>query len=363
MIHSTRYATLDHWRGFAALWVVFFHACGLWNPPQTAPLKWLHTLGNYGWFGVHIFFVISGYCLAELAARHAREKRCIGAFLLDRALRIFPVYWTALTVAMILAIIATPFNGRPLLATTETPGGALATPFDLLTNYTVTTPYFGKDPYLGVSWTLTCELAFYAVVALGLLVVRLRSKPFVPLLAGYVLACVQAAGLVDLPSKALDLWPEFMCGMLAWQSVRWKHIQSVSMTASIMGIVILAVLGCTQASSLASLPMSAVFALTLILFHTYDVPLSTASAIIALRWCGLLSYSLYLTHVPFIGPLQNLIHRFNPEAENHAWIPLFLTGSSLIPAWLFYHWIEKPVECWRRKRGLSPVNVLPAAAQ
>jgi peptidoglycan/LPS O-acetylase OafA/YrhL len=48
--------------------------------PETQPLRWLHKFADLGWFGVHLFFVISGYCLAERAARSLSRGEGVPSF-------------------------------------------------------------------------------------------------------------------------------------------------------------------------------------------------------------------------------------------------------------------------------------------
>lgn len=359
---STRYATLDHWRGLAALWVVFFHACALWTQPEQLPLTWLHAFGRTGWFGVHLFFVISGYCIAERGARHVLNKRSVSSFLIDRAQRIFPAYWAALIVAVILAMIATPFNGLPLLPKSGAYGALPASLWDALTTVTLTSPCFATPPYLLVSWTLSCEIAFYALVSAGLFWISRGQRPYVPVLAGYALACVQSAAWVDLPGTVLDLWPEFMCGVLTWQALHWRTRKPTVSIVAWIGIMTLAILGYAFGSRSGTLTASAVFALTLIVLNRYDLLLSQSRLISGLGRCGGFSYSLYLIHVPFISPLQNIIHRIYPNAEHQVWIPILLVGFSLLPAWLFYRWIEKPAECWRHRRTKASINAVSPLA-
>jgi exopolysaccharide production protein ExoZ len=351
----TRYATLDHLRGFAALWVVLFHACTRWTEPAQPPLTWLHAFGGAGWFGVHVFFVISGYCITERAARHVAEGRTARSFLLDRARRIFPAYWAALALAVILAVIATPFNGLPLIASPGSYGALPASPWAALTHVTLTSPLFAIQPYLLVAWTLSCEIAFYLLVSLGLLGIGRGQPAFIMVLAGYTLAFLQSASWVDLPGTLLDLWPEFMCGVLAWQALLWRPRKPLVSIAAWLGILALALLGHGFGSPAGTLPGSAAFALTLIVLKRYDAPLAQSRLIGGLGLCGAFSYSLYLVHVPFISPLQNLIHRIHPDAHHQAWIPILLVACSLLPAWLFHRWIEKPAERWRRRHDKASV--------
>ena len=87
-----RYPGLDLLRAIAILWVMLFHAMteGLGRPWQ--------PVGDLGWMGVDLFFVLSGYLIgSQLLKTYARGGTpAIGAFYLRRALRILPAYWVVL---------------------------------------------------------------------------------------------------------------------------------------------------------------------------------------------------------------------------------------------------------------------------
>ena len=53
-----RYGSLDLWRGVAALGVLGYH--GFHGMTVHPIIQWLAWLCSFGWFGVHLFFVISG---------------------------------------------------------------------------------------------------------------------------------------------------------------------------------------------------------------------------------------------------------------------------------------------------------------
>jgi exopolysaccharide production protein ExoZ len=76
-------------RAFAALSVVFFH---------TGYMPGGH---GFGWFGVDIFFVISGYIMTRICDRNPQF------FLRRRLIRIVPPYW-AFTVLLFIAAIFFP---------------------------------------------------------------------------------------------------------------------------------------------------------------------------------------------------------------------------------------------------------------
>lgn len=156
-----RLQVIDLLRIFAACSVMFFHL-GYWswaNPrsrgaaitegaahfPQLAPYSW------WGWVGVEIFFVISGFVISYTAA-----NATVPRFVRSRFLRLFPsiLVCSTITLGIFLATDLLPFD-RAIEAWWKTvaiwPAGGWLD---------------------GVYWTLAVELTFYCVVALVLLIGR-----------------------------------------------------------------------------------------------------------------------------------------------------------------------------------------------
>lgn len=289
--------------------------------------------------------------------RALEKKEKIRSFLADRAFRIFPTYWIALLLAIALAALATPFNQQPLIATADHSGALPANLWAWVSELALLPAWSGKSAYLLVTWTLTSELAFYALVAAGLGLVRVGAAGKIPAIFGFLLATGQAALLVDIPTQVLDCWPEFMCGVLAWQAPRSGITAGKDGLYACCGITILGILGWVNGSPSGTLPASACFALLLVLLKRFDRKMAAMSAFQPLAISGAFSYSLYLIHIPLISPAQNLLHRLLPDAANHAWIPLFLVLFALPPAWLFFKWVEQPFESWRHKRARHIVDV------
>ncbi|MGD5438086.1 hypothetical protein QUS99_22630, partial [Xanthomonas citri pv. citri] len=59
--------------------------------PSAAPFTW------FGWVGVEIFFVISGFVIANSASQASP-----GEFLLGRALRLYPAVWVCATATFLV---------------------------------------------------------------------------------------------------------------------------------------------------------------------------------------------------------------------------------------------------------------------
>lgn len=128
-----RVSSLQVLRFFAALGVVYDHAA----------LNFRDQPASLGAFGVDVFFVISGFVIAQAADRRP------GSFLQDRLTRILPIYW--------------------LLSLPWTVTGVAQDPGRLVTSLTLW-PAFRliHAPFLEVGWTLSFELLFYAAMWLVL---------------------------------------------------------------------------------------------------------------------------------------------------------------------------------------------------
>ncbi|HKR77988.1 MAG TPA: acyltransferase [Rhodanobacter sp.] len=84
---------LDLLRAIAIVWVMLFHSWivgGIGGP--------LQPIADYGWMGVDLFFVLSGYLIGHqlLEPLSRGEPLRFGMFYLRRAFRILPVFFTVL---------------------------------------------------------------------------------------------------------------------------------------------------------------------------------------------------------------------------------------------------------------------------
>src|SRR5579871_1551493 len=101
---TSRYQSLDLWRGVACLMVVVFHS-SFYLPPNAI----IERL----WMGVPMFFVISGYCISATADKERRSARGVRSYFWRRFRRIFPPYWIAFLLFAVL-VIASEFKAPGL---------------------------------------------------------------------------------------------------------------------------------------------------------------------------------------------------------------------------------------------------------
>jgi peptidoglycan/LPS O-acetylase OafA/YrhL len=124
------------------------------NYPSAATFTW------FGWVGVEIFFVISGFVIANSASRSSPTQ-----FLLGRALRLYPAVWVCATATLLVLLIfgtgsASEFIKPYIHAMTLVPEGVTKQSLDV------------------VYWTLAAEMAFYVLVFGAMLTKRITLRHF-----------------------------------------------------------------------------------------------------------------------------------------------------------------------------------------
>ena len=148
---STRHnQVLDYLRFAAAMAVVFFHLffVGMADGVVTSivPIPWLESWAKYGYLGVDLFFMISGFVICFSALRRTPAQYAVG-----RAVRIYP--------AFLFAMCLTTVVGFWLGA-----GQFDVTPRQFIANLTVMPHWFEEMPIDVVYWTLALELKFYGLI-------------------------------------------------------------------------------------------------------------------------------------------------------------------------------------------------------
>ncbi len=96
-----RKIVLDIVRGIAVILVLFRHS----DLPESNPIKY------FGWLGVDLFFVLSGYLISNLLFSEYRKRQDINVkrFLVRRSLKIFPPFYFFMAVTLLVYA----FQGRP----------------------------------------------------------------------------------------------------------------------------------------------------------------------------------------------------------------------------------------------------------
>lgn len=363
----SRLANVDALRGFAALWVFAYHLWNVFAPgysPQGSPADHkpftaetpagviaTYPLCAYGYTGVGLFFVLSGFCIHLPQARRfhrtgtdALEPR---PFFRRRFWRLYPAFFASLFLSLAALVVMGYANDQPeLLQPSSWAILTLVNAFFLLA--------LRPDALAlnGVYWTLWYEVQFYLAYPLLLRVCRRVGFGGV---AAVLLAVELLFTFVPTPEFLQPLakhfewfflrrYFEWFLGMwLAERAAAGLHLPRwgsllVAAGAAAGGVV------CSHVPSLWAghevfLAVASAGVLSLL------VSPATRNVSGALAWCGDWSYSLYLVHMPMLRLLNAALFLL-PESVRDAWGGWVFGAAAVVSvptvAWVWYRLFEKP---------------------
>jgi peptidoglycan/LPS O-acetylase OafA/YrhL len=151
---------MDLLRFLAALGVVFFHYGFRGYKVGVMPFEPYPTgvaVFKYGYLGVQLFFMISGFVILMSAAHGSLTD-----FVISRIVRLYPAFWACCTITFLATV---------------TLGGSLysASLSRYLVNMTMLSGFVGVSSVDGVYWSLFVELRFYVLVGLVLLIGKIHK--------------------------------------------------------------------------------------------------------------------------------------------------------------------------------------------
>lgn len=306
---------IQYLRGFAALYVVLYHLNGDFAFPLLA----------YGYLGVQLFFVISGFIITYV---HSQDRgfASLKKFIVRRFTRIYPAYWAALLPVLLLFFtvpgIGLPWHTEPLNVIRN---------FLLLQN--------PDQSILGVAWSLVYEIMFYTIF--GVWVIGLRW-PIHGLLVGWAL-------LLTL----LSWWAPAL-------TTRWLVLDSYN-SYFLAGCTLALIYPYTQRRlSLAYFVAALLLFLAVPFFYNTFWAIFGASLLLCTvatlyqpvqpyhYWLilGDASYALYLTHLTIIAIVTSVIQ--TPWVMAPLFVLCVLIGLG------FYYWVESFLRDWIKTRWLQP---------
>ncbi len=364
MESSERLYGLDHLRAVAILLVLMFHYRAFKHP------DWIDSVGRFGWTGVDLFFVLSGFLISSQLFKEIENKRKINlkTFYIKRFFRIIPSYFFTLFLYFSFPF----FREREALSP--------------LWKFVTFTQNYGLDVInrgtFSHAWSLCIEEQFYLILPLLLLIV-MPSKLF------RYLAVLMIAVIGFSVAARLIAWNEFIIGTDTASSDFWKlwymkiyyptHTRLDGLATGVLtgylmqysvifkkmvnsngnglfflGIILLGVsfwVCNEQASKIAS-----IFGFTLVAL-SYGIILMAAVSQSSFLYqtksyitaqLAALSYAVYLSHKGIIHIVQGGLDYCKLEASDN--ISLFVCFFACLLGGLFYRFlIEKPFSMIKTK--------------
>lgn len=349
-------------RAIAILWVM------LWHIHWVLHIGILNGIGNYGWMGVDVFFVLSGYLIgSQLMRPYTRGSRpSLGGFYLRRAFRILPAYLTVL-----LFYFAVP-------GFAEAPQISPAWQFLTFTeNFRID---YAHDQAFSHVWSLCVEEHFYLV--LPLLVLLLMRRPSLRKTTGVTLGVlcfgIAIRAYIYLhqlePLKQTD-WDSFallyveriyftthtrldgllvgvtLAAIKTFRPLWWQRATAHGYRLMFTGMALCALAmwlfrdRLSLSAGVFGFPLLAI-GLGLLLL-SFVSPTSLLSRVRGFGFVATLAYSLYLTHKEIAHLVRVLVPRL---VEAGGWLALLVyLAPCFAVATLLYLLIERPFLKLREK--------------
>lgn len=345
-----RIVALDGVRGLMTLFVVVSHLFAE-VPGGVSALM-------FGWIGVDMFFVLSGYLVGKLILEKRSCENFFSVFYARRFLRTIPAYMITVLVVFGLFRLCDPAwsEAEPL--------------FPLWSYLTFSQPAFmiatetiGAH-WLAPTWTLAMEEHFYLLAPAAIVFTPRRWLPA-------VLACVVAlavglrlavfefgfanhmVGLTLLPSRG-DLLAVGILGALMATSPRvpWKMLEPWlrwTPLVALGGILVLKRLGGSAFDVFGPLTM-AIGCASYLLALVRGAPEAKTMESRFLRFFGNNSYCIYLSHLPVLGLMHGLILHARPGLGSPAqWaVTLMAAPVCVLVGVGMTKLIEEPLTRWGR---------------
>jgi peptidoglycan/LPS O-acetylase OafA/YrhL len=299
--------------------------------------------GFYGFLGVELFFVLSGFLIGSIALaafESAANTAVLRDFMSRRWLRTLPNYYLFLGVNVVMAawLGGGGFQPRYLV---------------FLQNL-----FWPMPAFFGESWSLAVEELFYLFLPLWLLAARRWTVSPAGLLGALVAALIAFAAvrLIDVAAFHPDFHAvvrktaglrldSLMYGVIAAWLARharaaflrrrgWRLVLGAALVVISVRTVVALAPGDPLGASLALSGVSLGVAFTLPFLSTWQTGSALARAVFG--WSSRISYALYLCHLPTSRILQHfgLAHGLGAL--------LAFIAASCVVATVVYHAFERP---------------------
>jgi peptidoglycan/LPS O-acetylase OafA/YrhL len=374
------FALIDQLRGVAILLVLLYHIGGIYLSWE---LPWVNGVRNFTAYGhvksiviyllylcsaaVPLFFILSGFCI-HWSCLH-RERFETPRFLWQRFWRLYPVY-----LITIIFFSVTELRGASSLYTAK----QILTHVFLIHN-------FGNSTILGINgpaWSLAVEVQLYLLYPILLALKQRIGWRGCFLIAasvglGWRLLAVAMWGLPEhyaanvTMASPLATWLDWMLG--AWLADRYAlgvrafPKNNLFPLAAFVGFIISTIYHPLIIFSFFLASLATVLCLDKMLNRVpKPQPRSRLAGWIGkgLGWFGLISYSLYLWHIPIMLHCSNLVKRSAEHILPTAiWGPptaILSVFLATFTAYFSFRFLEKPGIKLGRKLMLKGLQRPPA---
>lgn len=328
---APRILWLDVLRGAAILMVVLFHFTVRY--PQKYPGNALSgdpslSLG-FGWIGVHLFFMISGFIIYHTI----QNKKGPLSFLTARLSRLMPPYWAAIAVILGLEYLHAAVFSEP------NRNGL----YDTLLNVAMVPDIFHARYLDGAFWSLFVEVKFYALFALlwTVLDMKKRSNFYATFLG------VAALAAVHFFVFRFPLGHNFYYFLIFWAGIGAYKVMNEGMSLwEFLFIIVVTSIGTLGVHSDGSELLIGIPVFSILFLAAERLERAWPSAIRLLSpcaWLGRISYSGYLLHQPVGYIVLGVLAAAAFEYDLALAIAAVATVGAALAGFTFVERLDRPI--------------------
>ncbi len=366
---SKRNPALDGIRGLAIILVLVWHfgpCLFIFQPAPHSLGRALYNLAIPTQAGVDLFFVLSGFLIGGILLDQRGAPNFLRVFYLRRGCRIFPLYygWLAFY-AMVVGLwpprsplFQQSFNAHialwPFLIFVQNQAGDFATAFN--------------HSGLGVTWSLAVEEQFYLLMPW--LVLGLPRRALAGLMAVAIVTAPCARWYCSSPGDTIYTfcrWDALAWGVLLAMAIRDRRIWTV--LVSRRGQLLwawLAVLAVAWWQLGPGAETGVIYQSMLnlswagLLFFTLSAPEGRLGRLFATPWlarAGILSYAIYLFHIPMLYLVFSLQDTTVSRPLIYDRFDVLLVLVAGVLTWglaaLLHRFVERPIMAWGHRMSYA----------
>lgn len=354
-----RIPQIDGLRAIASLLVVSFHYINyqLTNSHTTIG-KIFAKLFSFGWAGVDLFFVLSGFLIGSILISNKGKVNYFSTFYIRRFVRIIPNYYLLVVLFILLSSIPFFKNDSFITGNSIIPYWGY---FTMLQNVFMAMYKNMGNAAMSVTWSIAIEEQFYLIIPF---LIYILNKKYLSYL---LILCIVAANFfrwhytnpavvfnipayVLLPCRmdaiSVGVFIASINSNKSLQIFAKQYIRQIYAIMACIAVVCVVMFTLYQDIGVIRNSLFAIFFGCLIILGI-GLPNSLYGKLLSinwLTWIGKISYSLYLFHFLILGIFKNIAFEYVSYTSS---IVLFITtilalSFSFLFSWLVYKYLETP---------------------
>lgn len=367
---TKRIMDIELLRGIAVLGVLFHHLQGSLFTDTVPLLEKIHGWGQ-PWWGVDLFFAISGFVIARslipaLQGCSTRQQywQQTRNFWLRRVFRLLPSAWLWLALMLLACVF---INRSGAFGTLHANWQATLAGVAQYANFRFADSFYNYEYGTSfVYWSLSLEEQFYLLFPLLILVCRRHLVWALVALVAVQLFTLRTPILMVVRTDALALGILLAMWSAQPSYVRWEPTFLRRPWAGISVLLVLALalsVMATDRFTFTNYRIGAIAVLSAVLVwlasYNRDYLLPAGRLKSLMSWVGSRSYGIYLIHIPAYLLVREFTFRLQaaqlPNPAGHPILTLLLAGALIVLlSELNYRFVEMPM----RNRGAALVKRL-----